>query len=126
MKTITENENNKNKAVVTTASSDWVIPVRNPTTGEECNIPLANLSSVVAELLPKSTIDEGIDVDEIKRTCFADVTSNSTSGLPINYGAFICLPLGSWYRYIQICFDYTSGRCYYRMYQKSWSNWLLL
>ena len=52
MKTITENENNKNKAVVTTASSDWVIPVRNPTTGEECNIPLANLSSVVAELLP--------------------------------------------------------------------------
>ena len=80
----------------------------------------------MAELLPKSTIDEGIDVDEIKRTCFADVTSNSTSGLPINYGAFICLPLGSWYRYIQICFDYTSGRCYYRMYQKSWSNWLLL
>ena len=80
----------------------------------------------MAELLPKGTISGETNVDEIKKTYFAEVTSCFSDSLPINFGAFICIPLGNWDRYIQMCFDYTSSRCYYRIYRDSWNNWLQL
>lgn len=51
MEKITEAQNNLTKEVVTTATSDWCIPIVNPTTGEQKMINLSNASSVVAGLL---------------------------------------------------------------------------